>query len=648
MPSAVPSITWWNRLEPRPRAPRIAETLAAAVRDPLWLLARQWQFGEFQAEDAGSPAAVELRARLSPFLSWRPPGGSSAPLPRGRPLEAVVEAEPFTPDLATRVELGHTFLALLAERLDGPVPTALRDAFRAAWSVRLAPATRRLERQFTLTWDPADDPAPGGAVAPALLQAFHDAQVDVPADSSIAAAGPGGPWVVTNPATGATWVVTRAATALEVHRAVVPDRDAALFRLVCAGRVVDGVALYEAAGATAEPPPLDAPELPAAQRAAGRQALGDLRAWVADVFGAVGTGDPLAWRPDRLEYGAEVVTGTAEGGTATLTASPDREGGLDWSAFDLAAVSPAGGAQATVLRQTTLPGHVQFRGMPNARWWDFEQAGTDFGAVEPDSRDLAKLVVIDFMLIQGDDWFLLPVQQPAGSLCTVDALLVHDVFGQTFLVERADAPGAGPLPAPGERWSMFSTTAGPGLAGFFLLPPAAGPAVQPGPALEEVRFLRDEGANLVWGVETTTENGTGNPWPGHERDLAVQARPDKEVPPPDGTELRYVLQTSAPENWIPFLPAAVDPVRGIVALERAALLAGPGGLTGPAGRLLAPVVPIREEAVPRTGVTLSRVPVRSRRADGSASLWISRRTRSGAGLAVSGLAFDQALPTKSS
>jgi hypothetical protein len=166
--------------------------------------------------------------------------------------------------------------------------------------------------------------------------------------------------------------------------------------------------------------------------------------------------------------------------------------------------------------------------------------------------------------------------------------------------------------------------------------------------LEEVRFLRDEGANLVWGVEMTTENGTGNPWPGHERDLAVQARPDGEVPAPAGAALRYVLQTTTPEHWIPFLPAAVDPARGTVALERAALLSGPGGLSGPAGRLLAPVTPIREETVPRTGLILSRVAVRSRWADGSASLWISRRTRGGAGEAGSGLAFDQAVPPASS
>ena len=55
MPVKKPSITYWNRLEPRPRSSSIKRSLAAQVRDPLWLLGRQWQVGEFQGEDAGVP-----------------------------------------------------------------------------------------------------------------------------------------------------------------------------------------------------------------------------------------------------------------------------------------------------------------------------------------------------------------------------------------------------------------------------------------------------------------------------------------------------------------------------------------------------------------------------------------------------------------
>src|SRR5215208_6507953 len=109
----MPSITYWNRLEPRPRAPSISQSLSARVRDPLWILTRQWQFGEFQGEDAASPSYVQLSGHTSQFAGWRPQGQPTRPLTDGAPLEELVESEPLTPDRSSRVELGQTFEQLL-------------------------------------------------------------------------------------------------------------------------------------------------------------------------------------------------------------------------------------------------------------------------------------------------------------------------------------------------------------------------------------------------------------------------------------------------------------------------------------------------------------------------------------------------------
>ena len=49
----VPSITGITRLETQPTAINLQAGLAAPLADPLWMLARQWQFNEFQGEDAG-------------------------------------------------------------------------------------------------------------------------------------------------------------------------------------------------------------------------------------------------------------------------------------------------------------------------------------------------------------------------------------------------------------------------------------------------------------------------------------------------------------------------------------------------------------------------------------------------------------------
>jgi hypothetical protein len=50
VPDATPSITSWTRLEPRCRDAEMRSTVSARVFDPLWLMTRQWQVGEFQGE----------------------------------------------------------------------------------------------------------------------------------------------------------------------------------------------------------------------------------------------------------------------------------------------------------------------------------------------------------------------------------------------------------------------------------------------------------------------------------------------------------------------------------------------------------------------------------------------------------------------
>src|SRR6185436_20724894 len=50
----LPRVVAFNRLEARPRTLDFTRSLRAEVRDPLWLLTRQWQFGEIAGEDAAS------------------------------------------------------------------------------------------------------------------------------------------------------------------------------------------------------------------------------------------------------------------------------------------------------------------------------------------------------------------------------------------------------------------------------------------------------------------------------------------------------------------------------------------------------------------------------------------------------------------
>src|SRR2546421_10475661 len=101
-----PSITTWNRLEGRPRAHDFDRSLRAEIRDPLWMLCRQWQFGEFDGEDTGSAVIAKTQvatARLDRFAGRQ---GAAVPYDERLPLETRVEREPVPLDLLPRAPRG--------------------------------------------------------------------------------------------------------------------------------------------------------------------------------------------------------------------------------------------------------------------------------------------------------------------------------------------------------------------------------------------------------------------------------------------------------------------------------------------------------------------------------------------------------------
>ena len=113
----LPSVTNWNRLEGRPRTHAFDRSLRGEVRDALWMLARQWQVGEFQADDAGSPVLAQMRmdhTRITKVrLGTDPVEGLVDPLPiearvERLPLTFVRSGRPLAPD--PRLILGRRWL----------------------------------------------------------------------------------------------------------------------------------------------------------------------------------------------------------------------------------------------------------------------------------------------------------------------------------------------------------------------------------------------------------------------------------------------------------------------------------------------------------------------------------------------------------
>src|SRR5690242_13672098 len=91
---SVPGITIWNRLEGRPRADNFDRALRAEVRDPLWMLTRQWQMGEFKGDDAGSPVLAKIQVKRSALGKFQAAQGPVVPVDESVPLVAQVERLP--------------------------------------------------------------------------------------------------------------------------------------------------------------------------------------------------------------------------------------------------------------------------------------------------------------------------------------------------------------------------------------------------------------------------------------------------------------------------------------------------------------------------------------------------------------------------
>jgi hypothetical protein len=220
-----------------------------------------------------------------------------------------------------------------------------------------------------------------------------------------------------------------------------------------------------------------------------------------DLFAEPGD-DPLPWRTERLEYSFAVSAPTSDG-ELLLEATAFSGGDLDWYAFDQrhgSGLQPAPGDAAPVeLVRTVVAAPLRFNGMPQARWWQFEDANIDFGRVDASSSDLAKLLLLEYALIYGCDFFNVPIDLPVGSICRTRSLVVTDTFGlRTRILPSASSTAGG---SGGWKMFTFSSELGPAPApahdppSTFLLPPTLGQSLT-GATIEEVLLLRGRDGEL--------------------------------------------------------------------------------------------------------------------------------------------------------
>jgi hypothetical protein len=180
-------------------------------------------------------------------------------------------------------------------------------------------------------------------------------------------------------------------------------------------------------------------------------------------------------------------------------------------------------------------------------------------------------MLMEFGLVFANDWFLIPFTLPAGTVAKIGGLAVTNVFGERTWITPA---GVG-SDQDWQRRSMFTLDIKREAelaadTSLLLLP--SNPKIQEGDPLEEVYLVRDEMANMVWGIETKIPLLSGQAKTGREaafelenhfKRIVAAEGPAPTIPTIENdAKIRYQLMNSVPENWIPFVPVHIWEITG--------------------------------------------------------------------------------------
>jgi hypothetical protein len=604
-----PSIIFWNRLETGSiDQESVDKSLRFEIHDPLWMLCRQWQFGEFEGVDASNLAFAQVETQSAPLQcinGWR----HTQPEPidtQQQPLEMVLERSAVQPNLIMRAEMGRHFTRLLKKELNAADFNTVIQSYKA-----------NTEFLFKATVAQGDE------------QKF-------------------------------------------IKAAELSDQESQqVLSALGIGRQLDGYAIYQKLSAgTKAAALLNAPSatLKETVNAIGSSFL----AWCARVYQLSTQYTPF-WNDLHQEYQVELGINDNTNKLKVIGKTEYHGEGHEWhgwaekSNFSNKANFLAN-QKNTSSKKILIPGMVRFRGMPATRLWEMEDSTVDFGAIQATSTELHKMLYAEFGLTFNNDWLSIPIQAQSSQALQVKKILVTDMFGC--------ATALPPLPQT-ENWSFFptfkDTTTDNHPENSWILFANLRECIQESPMLENVSFLRDEMANLVWAVETLVKDPIWGARDGHKKAQDISrflqgiSTEVASTDPRVANAFKYQLGVNMPENWIPFVPVSAGDIKNLspfarnllnqrkVLLQRASLPrflddALPqrirpassllGGNQEEAASKIPPMI-LFEEEINRTGMELSLKWRRLRGFDGQVYVWQARLRKPGRGEVYTNFGFDQ-------
>ena len=339
---------------------------------------------------------------------------------------------------------------------------------------------------------------------------------------------------------GAAGARRRAAAPAARGAARPTDDDAGRrYLAVMRGRVPDGYRVYQALAPTLRPARARRRSCRPRRRSPPPTARRRCRPGIAflDWFDArysiapAGAGAPSAtptWISERLEYSFAVSAKTSDGELG-LTAAEYPGGALEWHSFDvdpgLHARREAGRPEAASRScARSFPRRCATRAWRPTACGSSRTAQVNLNRIEGDPDELLRLLLVEFALAYGNDWFTIPVDVDARrassgrSRSSSPTRSASARSSRTTPLARARRPSGG--------CSRSARPPGAAREDALFLPPVLAASLH-GDPVEEVLFIRDELSNLVWAVERLAPSIAGGALDRAERYRDAAARPGR-------------------------------------------------------------------------------------------------------------------------
>lgn len=497
-------------IETRTRKNDVTDALRFRVHDPLWMLSRQWQMGEFKGNNAGTAMSVRCKVKSSDITSFSlgEDKKNSITDTSGIPIEPLVEQidREITP--LVRIESATYFIDLIDK-----YPDNIKDKKYFVNWLRTTSGFRFKEDELSFS--------DRGSLENKEIKDFTES------------------------------LNTRLSK----------------FQKAYYGKACDGYKLYKFCKNIVINNTVH-PDIPVALAK-------EYSEWFEKRY-LPKSGSASAWNVRELGYDFAANNAVAE------YKAEDYEGGrVSWYSFDTDRVKSSnniGRMKEEII--STLPTLATYPGSPNKRLWEFEDRKVFMGNSTSMNGKQAKgnVVFLQYATMYANDWMICPLKTEVGKYIEVKEIQIRDTFGfKTRITSRAGAKDNG-AKTFGQQWQIFTNAPSEPDKGSstngLLFPPSLINTLE-GEPLEEVSILRDEMANMVWAVERKVEDGCGSSldadylaskvgefidekYNSAVEKAALTITNDKdgntEVKSSRETDYKYILMTSVPLNWIPFVP----------------------------------------------------------------------------------------------